>query len=161
MACHKGLCGVLVASEDHMLRTTVALAFAGLLAAAPAWALSTWMTEGTINQSFSGKTIEGHYVDGATFSERYDGDGRLFYKDARRETFGRWSIHSGTFCTIYDNDPTGGCYRVHQVSENCFEFYFAARTVEQAQDGPSDKPSWTARAWLKGPASTCTESVGV
>jgi hypothetical protein len=134
-----------------------------ILAAAPVSALSAlaWMSENALNQSFSGKTIEGHYSDGAKFVERYDGNGHLNYKDDRRETQGRWSLQAGTFCTIYDIDPSGGCYRVHKVSDNCFEFYFAARTVEQAQREPNDKPSWTARGWVKGETSTCAENVGV
>jgi hypothetical protein len=142
-------------------RATAAGAMLAFTIAVPALALTSWMSESALNLTFSGKTIEGHYADGGTFVERYDGDGRLNYKDARRETFGRWSVQSGTFCTIYDLDPSGGCYRVTQVSDNCFEFYFAARTVEQAQEGPSDKPSWTARGWIRGQASTCTENVGV
>jgi hypothetical protein len=141
-------------------RVVLALAI-GLLASLPASALTSWMNEGGLNQALSGKTIEGHYSDGATFTESYGGDGRLRYQDDKRETQGRWSIHAGSFCTIYDYDPSGGCYRVHKVSENCFEFYFAARTVEQAQGGASDKPSWTARGWVKGTASTCAENVGV
>lgn len=134
-----------------------------ILAAAPVLALSdaSWMSESALNRAFSGKTIEGHYSDGARFVERYDGDGRLHYKDGRRETQGRWSLQAGTFCTIYDLDSSGGCYRVQKVSDNCFEFYFAARTVEQAQAGPNDKPSWTARGWVKGESSTCAENVGV
>lgn len=133
------------------------------LAAGPVLALTepAWMDETAMNLAFSGKTIDGHYADGATFEERYDGDGRLAYKDAKRGTNGRWSLQAGTFCTIYDIDPSGGCYRVHKVSNNCFEFYFAARTVEQAQSDPRDKPSWTARAWVRGETSTCAENVGV
>lgn len=141
---------------------TIVFGLAAIGLAAPALALGTgWMNEGALNQAFSGKAIEGHYANGAKFEERYDGDGRLFYRDERRETHGAWSIHSDTFCTIYDFDPSGGCYRVDKVSDNCFEFYFAARTVAQAQHGPSDKPSWTARGWVKGEASTCADQVGV
>jgi hypothetical protein len=119
-----------------------------------------WMSENDINRYFSGKTIDGHYADGATFVESYGADGRIAYKDDRRQSGGHWSVQAGTFCTIYDIDPTGGCYRVQRVSENCFEFYFAARTEEQALRDPSSK-SWTARGWVKGQTSTCSEAVGV
>lgn len=140
--------------------------FAALVAAAvtavPASAdFVSWMNETDINRAFSGKTIDGHYSDGGTFIESYTSDGRISYQDQRRQQAGRWSVRSGTFCTIYDIDPTGGCYRVHKVSENCFEFYFAARTEEQAEKGPDDKPSWTARGWVKDVPSTCAENVGV
>jgi hypothetical protein len=126
----------------------------------PAGALSEWMGESALNRTFSGKSIEGHYADGATFTESYDSDGHLSYSDERRQTAGRWSLQAGTFCTIYDADPSGGCYRVQKVSANCFEFYFAARTVEQAQRG-GDRPSWTARGWIKDEASSCPDQVGV
>lgn len=129
--------------------------------AAPAVSLVQWMNESALNQTFSGKTVEGHYVDGASFVETYGGDGRLDYRDDRRQTGGRWSLQAGSFCTIYDADPSGGCYRVQQVGENCYEFYFAARTVEDARDRPRDKPSWTARGWVKDRASSCTDQAGV
>lgn len=143
--------------------TLLACILAAHLAVSPVLALSdlSWMSESALNRAFSGKTIEGHYADGAKFVERYDGNGHLNYRDDKRETQGRWSLQAGTFCTIYDLDPTGGCYRVHKVSDNCFEFYFAARTVEQAQNSPNDKPSWTARGWVRGETSTCAENVGV
>ena len=47
-----------------------------------------------------------------------------------RECGGHWSVASGTFCTIYDDDPTGGCFRVQKTGANCFEFYFVARTED-------------------------------
>lgn len=144
-----------------MLRAAaIAIAFT-ISVSGPAGALSEWMGESALNRTFSGKAIEGHYADGATFVESYDGDGRLSYSDDRRQTAGHWSLQAGTFCTIYDADPSGGCYRVQKVSANCYEFYFAARTVEQAQRGPDDRPSWTARAWIKGEASSCPDQVGV
>lgn len=138
----------------------VAALAAGLLPASAASDLP-WMTESALNRVFSGKTIDGHYSDGGTFVESYTADGRISYQDERRRQAGRWSVQAGTFCTIYDIDPTGGCFRVHQVSDNCFEFYFAARTEEQALERPRDKPSWTARGWVKGQTSTCAEDVGV
>lgn len=146
-----------------MLRRLITLVAFTIWASVPVQAVADldWLGESALNQAFSGKTIEGHYSDGATFVENYGGDGRLNYKDGKREEHGRWSIEAGTFCTIYDLDPSGGCYRVHKVSDNCFEFYFAARTVEQAQQTPRDKPSWTARGWVKGETSTCADNVGV
>lgn len=147
-----------------MLRLATAIAASMLIATAPVLALSgliVWMSESELNLAFSGKTIDGHYADGGTFVETYGGDGRIAYKDERRSQVGHWSVRAGTFCTIYDIDPTGGCFRVHKVSDNCFEFYFAARTEEQAQERRTDKPSWTARAWIKDTPSTCTDHVGV
>ena len=120
-----------------------------------------WMDEPALESAFSGKAIEGHYSDGREFKERYDSDGGLYYKDDKRVHYGRWSLQAGTFCTIYDFDPSGGCYRVHKVGPNCFEFYFTARTAREAQSGENGEPSWTARAWRSDTASTCPGAVSV
>lgn len=120
-----------------------------------------WMPEPALEKAFSGKTIEGHYSDGLEFRERYDSDGGLYYKDDKRVQYGRWSLQAGTFCTIYDLDPSGGCYRVHKVGPNCFEFYFTARTTKEARSGDGGKPSWTARAWRLDKASTCPGALSV
>ena len=53
-------------------------------------------------------------------------------KKGEHSTAGRWSISEGTLCTIYDNDPTGGCFRVLKTGSNCFEFYFVARNEYEA-----------------------------
>lgn len=143
------------------IRSLVLLAVFTICSAVPLCALSQWMSDSALNQAFAGKTIEGHYADGAKFVETYAGDGRLDYRDDKRQTAGRWSLQAGAFCTIYDADPSGGCYRVQKAGENCYEFYFAARTVEQAQSSPNEKPSWTARAWVQGQVSSCSSDVGV
>jgi hypothetical protein len=76
-----------------------------------------------------------------------------------RASGGQWSVHAGAFCTIYDNDRAGGCYLVRKMSENCFEFYFIARTEQQALR--PGRPTWTAQAWLKGDPSTCVAGAEV
>lgn len=120
-----------------------------------------WMKEQALDKAFRGKTIEGHYSDGRIFKERYDPDGALYYKDDKRVHYGRWSLQAGTFCTIYNFDTSGGCYRVHKLGPNCFEFYFAVRTTQEAKNGDGGTPSWTARAWRSDEASTCPDAVSV
>ena len=70
-----------------------------------------YMSEADMQSAFGGKAIDGHYADGVTFSESYAADGRIDYRERGRDMAGRWSVRAGTFCTIYDTSPTGGCYR--------------------------------------------------
>mgnify|MGYP000377278579 CR=1 FL=1 len=119
-----------------------------------------WMSDSDLNRQFRGAEIDGHYASGRTFSEAYHTDGRLAYRERNRETRGRWSIEAGSFCTIYDSDASGGCYRVRRIGRNCFEFYFVARTEEQVRQDP-DRPRWTARGWVKSEAATCADGASV
>lgn len=140
-----------------MRRSILALVLTAL-AAGPAKSENQptpWMSEGELRVTFGGATIDGHYPSGRGFTETYLSSGRLDYRDTRHATGGRWSITDGAFCTIYDDDPTGGCFRVMKSGSNCFEFYFISRTEEEART--PGQPDWTARGWLSTSASTCTE----
>jgi hypothetical protein len=145
------------------MRRAAFLVLAALAAAGVARAedgeVSPWMSERELRATFGGKDIDGHYPNGETFSESYKTGGRIYYRDTVRTTGGRWSVVNGTFCTIYDDDPTGGCYRVMKSGDNCYEFYFVARTEEEARTPRS--PDWTARGWLRSEAATCTSGENV
>lgn len=142
----------------NTIRLAIVAVLAGL--ASSASAAEVWMADGDLTAAFKGVTIDGHYASGKTFTERYGSDGRLEYQERDRHTRGRWSVELGAFCTIYDQDSTGGCYRVKRVGRNCFEFYFIARTEEQARRDPN-APSWTARGWRNGEAATCADGASV
>lgn len=120
---------------------------------------SRWMTDAEIDAAFRGRTIVGTYYNGEKFSESYALDGSLSYREGADYRTGHWSVVNATFCTIYDVNPTGGCFRVIRKSLNCFEFYFVARTREQARqlEEHSERASWTARAWHNDQPSTCDE----
>ena len=120
-----------------------------------------WMNNKQLESAFSGRLVHGHYANGREFKERYGDDGRVDYRERGRHHLGRWSVRAGTFCTIYDNDASGGCFRVHRHSENCFEFYFVARTERQAEGPDKGKPAWTAQAWFADGEPTCREDVTV
>jgi hypothetical protein len=122
-----------------------------------AMASGPWMADEDLRATFGGVTVDGHYVDGRRFSEQYEIDMGLVYSEGPRETTGHWSVISGSFCTIYDGDPTGGCFKVARSGANCFEFYFIARTEEQVRQRKGGQPGWTARAWIKGLPDTCRE----
>ena len=119
-----------------------------------------WMTESGLKAAFAGKTLDGHYANAVTFTESYLANGRIDYREPGRALAGRWSVEAGTFCTIYDTSATGGCYRVRQMSANCFEFYFVARDEAEVNVRPG-RPSWTARAWYADARSTCQEGANV
>lgn len=120
---------------------------------------ATWMSEQALQSAFAGQAIDGHYSNGKAFTESYGRDGRIEYREPGLTHRGHWSVQAGAFCTIYDSDPTGGCYRVRQVGANCYEFYFVARTeIEATRPGP---PSWTARGWLNSQPATCKDGATV
>jgi hypothetical protein len=119
-----------------------------------------WLDEAELKAAFSGVTVEGEYPSKREFRETYETDGRVDYRDGGRQSGGRWSIKAGSFCTIYDDDPLGGCFRVQKAGPNCYEFYFVARTEERAETDP-DKPSWTARAWRADEPAACHEKADV
>lgn len=115
-----------------------------------------WMSEADIKGALGGQAIDGHYRNGRTFSETYAADGHISYRDDYRSSGGHWSLINGAFCTIYDSDPSGGCYRVKRSGTNCFEFYFVARTEDEANS--PRKPDWTARGWRRDAKSTCVDA---
>jgi len=126
---------------------------------------SFWMSDKELIEAFAGKTIAGHYQNGSTFQETYDLNKRLNYIEDQRAHTGKWSVAAGAFCTIYDSKLTGGCFRIHRSSSNCYEFYFHARDEQTAQSLKNPQgnrgASWTARAWNKRSSSTCNEQPSV
>lgn len=115
------------------------------------------MPESEMKNVFAGAEITGTYRDGRTFNERYAATGALVYTEhePRRQLIGDWSIVRGLFCTIYHTSGTGGCFRIHQASANCFEFYFETRTEAEARSSTPRNPTWTARAWRIDAPPTC------
>jgi len=120
-----------------------------------------WMSEAAMRVAFADKTIQGQYGSGRSFTETYRADGGISYEERDVAYHGHWSLQAGTFCTIYDTDPTGGCFQVRQVSDNCYEFYFVARTEQQAAEQGPGKPSWTARAAVSDRDATCSDKPAV
>lgn len=153
-------------SAAAIIITAALLATASLISPnlnSPSWALDAgnWMDGAGLAAAFKGRALSGEYASGRTFKEVYRDDGGLRYQDDMRESGGHWSVSSGTFCTIYDDDPAGGCFRVQKTGANCFEFYFVARTEDKAPGAADRDPSWTARAWFTDQESTCKQRYGV
>ncbi len=139
----------------------IALTLAWIVAmAVQCLAGTSWMTDADLSATFAGREISGEYENGETFEETYAADGTVRYSDARRTSSGKWSVSAGTFCTIYDDDPAGGCYRVRKASENCYEFHFVARSEDQASKAPG-RPDWTARGWFPDKPKTCIDGESV
>jgi hypothetical protein len=120
-----------------------------------------WMDDAALRAAFAGRTIQGTYASGKAFTETYQADGGIEYREKNVEYRGHWSLQAGSFCTIYHSDPTGGCYQVRQVSDNCYEFYFVSRTEAAAAEGDLGRPSWTARAAVSDRDATCSDRPSV
>lgn len=120
-----------------------------------------WMSEPELRAAFWDKTIQGHYASGKAFSETYRADGSIDYSEQAVAYHGHWSLQAGSFCTIYQTDPTGGCFQVRAVSSNCYEFYFVTRTEAQAAEGDIGRPAWTARAAVSDRDATCEDKPAV
>lgn len=145
-----------------MFRPLAPLAAFFLLGAGAAVpAAEDWMADEAMRAAFGGKTIQGQYASGKPFTESYLADGGIQYQEKGITYSGHWSVQAGNFCTIYNTDPTGGCYQVRQVSENCYEFYFVSRTEEQAAAGDLGRPAWTARAAVSDRDATCSDKPSV
>jgi hypothetical protein len=112
-----------------------------------------------IISAFEGKTLTGAYGDGRPFRETYDAGGAIDYWDPFGAASGQWSVKNNLFCTFYDG-MDGACFRIEQIGANCFDFYAAADTLEQAET-PSPKPRYTARGSATDKPSTCPEEVQV
>lgn len=165
---HASLAGPVLQSISGRVLSGAMLAAVWLCAAGPVIAAGDeypgdWMGPSDLKSTFSGATITGHYRDGRTFTESYLRNGRLKYaeKMRHRTQVGHWSVVAGSFCTIYDLNPTGGCFKVRRHSGNCFEFYFLTRTETQARKPDPGRPSWSARAWRTDRPSTCHEKPSV
>ena len=145
-----------------MVRLAGVLALiAGAAAAAGAVSSRTWMTEEAMRAAFVGKTLDGHYVDGLTWTETYSRDGRLDYRESFRSGRGSWHFQGNIFCTFYDpgHGLNGGCWTTVQVSVNCYEFY-PADWIEPdlgKDAAPGPPRAWVARAWRQGERSSCDD----
>ncbi len=115
----------------------------------------------TIIKVFDGKSVTGVYADKTPVRESYDTGGGMNYWDPYRTTTGTWSVVNNQLCTFYnDAEMSGGCFRVEQVSANCFDYYAVATSTTEALT-PSDKPRYTARASLDGIPETCPDELAV
>ncbi len=121
-----------------------------------------------MRQAFIGKTLDGHYGTGASWTEAYLANGRLEYREGARQAAGTWHFRDGhVFCTFYDppHRPalTGGCWNTIQTSANCYEFYLAGLAANDPDEEGLGRwlPRWNARAWRQDAPSTCQEKPSV
>jgi hypothetical protein len=115
----------------------------------------------TIIKVFDGKAVTGVYADGTPVRESYKAGGGIDYWDTYRTTTGTWSVVNNQLCTFYnDTEMSGGCFRVEQVSANCFDYFAVATSTAEALT-PSDRPRYTARASIDGLPETCPDELSV
>jgi hypothetical protein len=115
-----------------------------------------------IIKALEGKTLVGHYADGTPVKESYAVGGAIpDYWDKYQTSSGKWSVVNNLLCTFYDNTAmSGGCFRVEQVSANCFDYYVLAGSEAEAL-APGEKPRYTARAHIDGLPDTCPDELSV
>jgi hypothetical protein len=146
-----------LAVRNRVRLAALAAVFVCVLATAgpPARAKLPWMTEDAMHSAFIGKTLDGYYVDGEGWTETYDANGRLDYRDTARSGGGIWFFRDRVFCTFYDpgQDLTGGCFTALRASANCYEFYRA--DPDEGEDEAAPAGRWVARASRRGEPSTC------
>jgi hypothetical protein len=132
-----------------------------LLGLEPAPASAPWMSEPAMRQAFIGKTLDGHYASGVSWTETYFLDGRLDYREPLRAAGGAWSFRGRVFCTFYDPGEqalAGGCWRALSSGANCYEFYAASPIGDDQWTGDRDEEPatrWSARGWRRGEPATC------
>ncbi len=115
----------------------------------------------TIIKIFEGKSVSGVYADGTPVKESYKLGGGIDYWDSHRTTTGTWSVVNNLLCTFYDDgEMSGGCFRVEQLSANCFDYLALASSPTEALT-PSDTPRYTARASIDGIPETCPDELAV
>jgi hypothetical protein len=126
-----------------------------------------WMREQAMREAFIGRTLDGHYGNGLAWTEAYLADGRLEYREGKRQAAGRWHFRDAhVFCTFYDPAQrpalSGGCWNTLKVSANCFEFYLAGSSLQgEEADLGGLLLRWNARAWRRDAPSTCHEKPSV
>ncbi len=152
-------------SNSTRLAVMTVAAFAVLDCASATPASGPWMSEEAMRAAFIGKTLDGLYGNGITWTESYLENGRLDYREARRHATGKWHFRGHVFCTFYDPPLplNGGCWTTIKVSANCYEFYLAGLTPEPPFDDDAQGANrrWNARGWRQGEPSTCTEKPSV
>jgi hypothetical protein len=124
----------------------IAALVAGEAAAESGPVKSPWMSEADLQKTFGAKTVDGHYASGKPFTEQYQADGRLRYREGTDgrvvDATGRWTAKGQIFCTVYDSAALGsGCFTLRRVSANCYEFFGAAiRAAPGEQVSPPPPP---------------------
>ena len=130
-----------------------------------------WMSEEAMRADFVGKTLQGYYRDGVTWSASYDEEGRyrvgekeLDGKELRAE--GRWYFRGRAFCFFYGPPAwrlEERCVATVKVGANCYEFHRDWPDARMPSDGRgfSPEPRWHSRGWRQGEPSTCEEKATV
>jgi hypothetical protein len=109
--------------------------------------------------AFQGQTLQGTYSDGTPLRETYKQDGATDYWDIYRSETGNWSVINNLFCTFYETgEMNGACFRVEQISNNCYDFFAAANSTEEALR-PDGKVNYTARASVQNKPDTCPQAL--
>jgi hypothetical protein len=104
-----------------------------------------------LTATFPGMTMTGQYGDAMTFTETYNRDGSITYRDDSMSDKGHWFVRGKMFCTFYESS-SGACFSVRKTGHNCYEYF-----TEQEEDGtPTIQPgAWNSIGWDKSKPSSC------
>ena len=79
------------------------------------------------------------------------------YREGDKHWRGEWWVTDREFCFAYPPPGLGGCFRVTQVSANCYELYDFSSDAAKAEEPPNIADLWNGRMWLSTKPTTCEE----
>jgi len=133
--------------------------------APPALAVRLWMSEEAMRAEFIGKTRDGHFRTGKTWTSTHLANGRSEFIYDGRTWLGHWTLRGRVFCTF--GDPVtlpvlpNGCWSAVKVSANCYEYYVVRPSGAEAAENAWTDSQWFARGRRREEPSTCTETPSV
>ncbi len=111
------------------------------------------LSKSEIKSLLFGRSVEGEYDDGLSWSEHFYTNGTSDYTQSGLTLHGTMTLNGNVLCFFYRESNTGGCFEIWRHGPNCFSFYDASSsaTLNQRRFGRG----WDARAWYQGQEATC------
>ena len=114
------------------------------------------MSEDAIRAEIIGKTRDGHFRTGKTWTSTHWPNGRSEVAYNGKTWSGHWTLRGKVFCTVGDRTTMpelgDGCWSALKVSANCYEYY----GVRPGGSESVTDSRWFARGWRREAPSTCT-----
>ncbi|MFV0296368.1 MAG: hypothetical protein ACK5JT_09655 [Hyphomicrobiaceae bacterium] len=120
-----------------------------------------WMNDDEIKSQFSGRKLQGIYPSRKHWREEIFTNGTTDYTEGTKRWKGQWHVTNGSFCFRYPVPGTGGCFRVVQVSANCFELYELGTEHADTNAPPTTRDYWNGRMWHSDRKTTCEQTPSV
>lgn len=114
-----------------------------------------WMSGEDIQRTFSGQALTGLYPSQRAWSETIGTDGTTDYREGANHWQGRWWVRGREFCFSYPPPGVGGCFRITQISANCYELYEHTGEAGGDEMPPDIADLWNGRMWHADRPTTC------